>query len=285
MQPAAIDNPNAAMFFFMRRRLPARSKWMHWAGTKGPHSRSSRTRFARTAWRVVARCWQHAAMREMAIRWRKIPPSERDLAEKREARAKLRKVGKSKLRSLRKDFSLVMQQCIDLLDLHALHNELFGTEEASKILRSTAHEFFDRLSGILQAQWIIEAFKLGDKASHGRRLGRKENMSVPNLDRSLRMAKLRTKEIVHASKGIRRYWRIVRLPRNKIVAHASRRHYRSGRGIGGHSEHEVRGFLQAMQDYCSAVGKAIGRWPGELRSGAQDDAWKLLKHLRFATRS
>lgn len=208
------------------------------------------------------------------------PPRSMPSAEEIRARAKWKRVRPSVRRRLRADFKLIVDQCLEIIASNDLFEGLFDDPDNIDLINHTAPEFFNAVQEMLYDRWILRVYKLGDTANAGRRETRRHNMSIRNLDRSLSRAGLRSAAIRAASKGILRYWHLIRLARNKVVAHADRRTFRSRRRLGQHEARDIKDFLASIQHYCDAVGRAVLNWPGELGSTASGDAGVVLSFLR-----
>jgi hypothetical protein len=213
------------------------------------------------------------------VRRPRYTPSPEERRAQRIADVKWRKVRPSVRRSLKRDFDIVFDQCLQIVACNDLFEGLFGDDAPRDLLKNTAVAFFNDVNAMLIDRWVLLVYKLGDAANSARSAKRRHNMSVRNLNRSLKAAGLRTSAIRKATAGIQRYWRIIRTSRNKVIAHACRRTYRSRRCIGAHPASEIWDFLRNVQDYCDHVGRALRRFKGDLGSGSRGDAGILLRFL------
>jgi hypothetical protein len=162
-------------------------------------------------------------------------------------------------------FEKFRNRCVELQICYSMYRHLFeADEDVSDILRRTAMVFFHDLNRILIEQIYLHISRITDPA----RSGKRENLSVANINEMLERAGLMTGNVDHLSKQLMRYRDIIKEVRNKIIAHLDKQTVVNNLKIGVHAAEEVTAFFENLYEYCDEVGLATGKGPLDFRTVA-----------------
>ena len=155
-------------------------------------------------------------------------------------------------------------------------------EERKTLMQNTAHAFFYEHNRVLQQDFILQACKLTDPAT----TGKKRNLTFLQLNTMLTSQGLMTDEIAGISENLAKYRELVVDARHWIISHLDLDTAMAGDDVGAHEKADLTGFLESMYRYTDAVGVVLGIGPLDYRgtSGA-GDAHDLVKHLQNSLRN
>ena len=182
---------------------------------------------------------------------------------------------------LENDFKMFREHCIIIRRDFNTYNALFfsGSDD---LLIKTASTFFNDIAEILQRDWILQVCKLMDPAETKRKGNVLENISVDLINSQLKNKGIMNPEISSLSDAILSYGEKIIPARHKRLAHFDRDHQISGIVLGDTTEWELEEFIENIQNYCDAVGRAIGIGPLDFSSsscpGDVDDLLKVLRN-------
>ena len=186
-------------------------------------------------------------------------------------------MGKMKLRN---DFEMLRDHCIIIRRDFNTYNDLFfsGFDD---LLTKAASTFFNDIAEIMQRDWVLQVCKLMDSAITKRDGKVLENISIKLINSQLVNEGLMSKEISSISDSILAYGKNIIPARHKRLAHFDREHQICGIVLGATTEKELEDFLENIQKYCDAVGRAVGLGPLDFAgSSCSGDVHDLLKVLR-----
>ena len=186
-------------------------------------------------------------------------------------------MGKMKLQ---KDFKILREHCIIIRRDFNTYNALFfsGSDE---LLLKAASTFFNDIAEIMQRDWILQFCKLMDPAVTKRKGKDLENISIDLINSQLKNEGLMSPEIFSISDTLLAYGDKIIPARHKRLAHFDRDHQIGGTVLGATTEEELKGFIDNIQRYCDAVGRAIGVGPLDFStSSCPGDVHDLLRVLR-----
>jgi hypothetical protein len=181
---------------------------------------------------------------------------------------------------LKDAFLAFRQQCIWTRICYNIYANLYEAgPETLDLLKRKAVAFFSDLNIILiEYCWIQISKHLDPKKTMG-----KENLTVKFIDSELSKQNLLTPEIEHLSSQLNSYCPLIKDARNKILSHSDLETALQNKILGAHTEKEVAMFFENLQQYCDAVGNAVGEGPLDFRSTpASGDVLDLLKRLKRA---
>ncbi|MCG2722020.1 MAG: hypothetical protein L6290_08410 [Thermodesulfovibrionales bacterium] len=186
-------------------------------------------------------------------------------------------MGKMKLQN---DFVMLRDHCIIIRRNFNTYNALFfsGYDE---LLIKVASTFFKDIAEIMQRDWILQVCKLMDPAVTKREGKYLENISIKLINSQLKKEGLMCQEISCISESLLTYGKKIIPARHKRLAHFDREHQISGDVLGALTEKELDVFLENIQKYCDAVGRAIGLGPLDFSSSSRPgDVHGLLSVLQ-----
>ena len=178
---------------------------------------------------------------------------------------------------VRKDFEKFRDECTGLSKTYNMYRDLRENgAETEKILQDSARAFFEQLNEVLIDRFFLQVCRLTDPD----RTGSKVNLTSQYIDEQLHRHCLMTPEIMKHSRALLRYRKVLQRARNQLIAHLDRTTILGTKALGAHGENDAIDFLQSLQEYCDAVGTAIGAGPSSfLGIGEPGDAIDLLKVL------
>lgn len=186
-------------------------------------------------------------------------------------------MGKMKLQN---DFEMLREHCIIIRRNFNTYNALFFSD-SDDLLIKTALTFFNDIAEIMQRDWILQVCKLMDPAVTKRKGTVLENISIELINSQLENEGLMRQEIYSISDALLAYGKKIVPARNKRLAHFDRDHQISGSILGATTEKELEAFMENIQKYCDAVGRAIGLDPLDFTSSScPGDVHDLLRVLR-----
>lgn len=186
-------------------------------------------------------------------------------------------MGKMKLQN---DFEMLREHCIIIRRNFNTYNALFFSD-SDDLLIKTALTFFNDIAEIMQRDWILQVCKLMDPAVTKRKGTVLENISIELINSQLENEGLMRQEISSISDALLAYGKKIVPARNKRLAHFDRDHQISGSILGATTEKELEAFMENIQKYCDAVGRAIGLDPLDFTSSScPGDVHDLLRVLR-----
>jgi hypothetical protein len=186
-------------------------------------------------------------------------------------------MGKMKLQN---DFEMLREHCIIIRRNFNTYNALFFSD-SDDLLIKTALTFFNDIAEIMQRDWILQVCKLMDPAVTKRKGTVLENISIELINSQLENEGLMRQEISSISDALLAYGKKIVPARNKRLAHFDRDHQISGAILGATTEKELEAFMENIQKYCDAVGRAIGLDPLDFTSSScPGDVHDLLRVLR-----
>jgi hypothetical protein len=148
--------------------------------------------------------------------------------------------------------------------------------EVLKTLSATAYIFFGDLSRILSEYFCLQACKITDPAETGGRT----NLSMAHIDSILHAANLMTQDVERLSGELLRYRQLIAGARNRLISHLDRATALKGEPIGAHAKEALEAFVENLQLYCDAVGRAVGVGPLDFRvSPGPGDTLDLIRIL------
>ncbi|MBY5986675.1 hypothetical protein [Roseovarius atlanticus] len=181
---------------------------------------------------------------------------------------------------LKEEFNAFRDECVDLAILINTFDRLFGDAQAKSALGRIAPQFSNDLNRWMIELYILKSYRLLDREVG---FGRK-NLSAKYLGSRLEDAKLLTSEIQRLLSKLDEYRQLIHAARNRLVAHADLEQIVLKVGLGEHSEKQALDFRKNLQDFCDAVGRAIGVGPTEFINISPGDVSDLLHHLKYSTR-
>lgn len=181
---------------------------------------------------------------------------------------------------LKEVFEKFREQCIWTRTCLNTYWALFESgPEPYQLMERNAPTFFRELKLILIEYLLLQVSKhLDPKQSNGR-----TNLTVAYLDSELGRAKRMTPEIERLSHELAQYRPLIKDARNRLLSHTDRDTVLSNHRFPAHTEEEVTKFFENLQQYCDAVGEAVGSGPLDFRATpATGDVHDLLQCLRRA---
>lgn len=181
---------------------------------------------------------------------------------------------------LQNDFEMLRNYCIIIRRDFNTYYALFfsGSDD---LLIKTASTFFNDIAEIMHRDWILQVCKLMDPAVTKRKGRVLENISIKLINSELENEGLMSQEISTISDSLFTYGKKIIPARHKRLAHFDREHQICGAVLGATTEKELEAFLENIQKYCDAVGRAIGLGPLDFSSSScAGDVQNLLKVLR-----
>ncbi len=186
-------------------------------------------------------------------------------------------MGKTKLQN---DFVMLRDHCIIIRRDYNTYNDLFFSGSDDLLIKA-ASTFFNDIAEIMQRDWILQVCKLMDPAVTKRKGTDLENISIDLINSQIENEGLMFQEISCISDSLIEYGKKIVPARNKRLAHLDRDHQISRTVIGATTEEELEVFLENIQKYCDAVGRAIGLGPLDFTdSSCPGDVHDLLRVLR-----
>lgn len=186
-------------------------------------------------------------------------------------------MGKMKLQ---KDFEMFRDHCIIIRRDCNTYNALFFSG-SNELLIKAASTFFNDIAEIMQRDWILQVCKLMDLAVTKRNEIVLENISIKLINLQLENEELMCQEISSISDALLAYGKKIVPTRHKRLAHFDRDYQIRGAVLGTTTEKELEAFLENIQKYCDAVGRAIGLGPLDFTSSScLGDVHDLLRVLR-----
>ena len=186
-------------------------------------------------------------------------------------------MGKMKLQN---DFVMLRDHCIIIRRNYNTYNALFFSGSDDLLIKA-ASTFFNDIAEIMQRDWILQVCKLMDPAVTRRKGTVLENISIELINSQLENEGLMCQEISSISDALLEYGKKIVPARHKRLAHFDRDHQISGAVLGATTEKELEVFLENIQKYCDAVGRAIGLGPLDFTSSScPGDVHDLLRVLR-----
>lgn len=179
---------------------------------------------------------------------------------------------------LQRTFLALREECIWLVCCHNTYAGLYESgPETRAILATSARIFFGDLSRILAEYYILQVCKITDPP----KTGDKTNLTTAHMDALLCDASLMTTEIKHCSDAILCYRALLATARNRLISHLDRDAVFKGKPTGAHTKEEMDAFLENLQLYCDAVGRAVGIGPLDFRiNPGSGDAMDLIGILK-----
>lgn len=176
------------------------------------------------------------------------------------------------------EFIAFRNSCIWLRNCYNTFNHLFNSgPETEATLRGTAPLFFEDLNSILQEYFFLQVRRITDPVSTRSR----ENLTLQNINASLRDAGLMTQEVLDISSSIIGYRSLISNISNRIVAHADKVTALCPSLVGAHPDHELESFITNLHAYTDAVGIILGVGPLDysVQAGPGDvqDLLRILK--------
>jgi len=179
---------------------------------------------------------------------------------------------------LQRSFIAFRNECIWLRGCYNTFAALYESgSEVKEVLSAAASSFFSDLNRILLEYCWLQVCKITDPANSSGR----DNLTVENINASLREFGLMTDEICNHSKCLRHYRKLIKKGRNRLVSHLDKDSVMKGVVIGEHDETDVTRFFEHLQSYVDAVGNAVGVGPLDFRATAgRGDVLDLITKLR-----
>ena len=181
---------------------------------------------------------------------------------------------------LKNDFLMLRDHCIVIRRNFNTYNELFfsGSDD---LLIKVASTFFNDIAEIMQRDWILQVCKLMDPAVTTVKRKVSENISIKLINSQLENEGFMCKEISSISDSLLAYGNMIITARHKRLAHFDREDQICAAVLGVTTEKELGAFLENIQQYCDAVGRAIGLGPLDFSSSnCPGDVLDLLRVLR-----
>ena len=181
---------------------------------------------------------------------------------------------------IQKDFELLRNHCIELMQNFNTYIALFN-EENKGILSKVASTFFSDIAKIMQRDWILQACKLMDPAFTQKKDKKLENITINLINDQLKASSLFNSEIEDVTKSILSYGEKIKPARHKRLAHYDREHQVNDTILGETTEEELLNFIKDIQKYCDLAGNIIDVGPLDFSSsGCSGDVHDLLKNLK-----
>jgi len=150
-------------------------------------------------------------------------------------------------------------------------------EETKTLLYKTAPVFFYEHNRVLHQHFILQACKLTDDAT----TGKKRNLTFLQVNSMLSAHGLMTAEIEAISKNLAEYRELIKNSRHWVVSHFDLDTTMADEPVGAHEKDDLTAFLESMYQYTDAVGIVLGIGPLDYRGTAgAGDANDLVKHLK-----
>jgi hypothetical protein len=181
---------------------------------------------------------------------------------------------------LKEVFLAFREQCIWTRTCFNMYFELYESEpEVQDLMRNSAPVFFHDLNEILIDYCLIQISKhLDPKQTCG-----KTNLTIDYIDSEVEASRAMTQEIKQLSTALSGYKILIKDARNKILSHTDRDAVLSNQQFAAHTKEDVLGFFENLQQYCDAVGEAVGVGPLDFRATpAPGDVLDLLQCLKRA---
>jgi hypothetical protein len=157
------------------------------------------------------------------------------------------------------------------------------SDENRSLLTAIAPTFFTDVAEILQRDWILQTVKLMDPATTNVRGESRENLTIQLVSQQLEAEALVTGDIRDKEKAILEFGEMLKLARNRILAHRDRLSHYGGLAMGATSDEQCNAFINDIQSYSDLVGNQIGIGPLDFSSsGCKGDVHDLLKHMRMS---
>jgi hypothetical protein len=149
------------------------------------------------------------------------------------------------------------------------------------MLNKTAPVFFSDIAEIMNRDWKLQVCKLMDPSQTKQKDKISENISINLINSHLENEKLMTEEISGIANVLLEYGKKIISLRNKRLAHLDREHQHRNTVLGDTTVEELNNFIENIQKYCDAVGRAIGCGPLDFTgSSCPGDVYDLLEILR-----
>lgn len=184
------------------------------------------------------------------------------------------------IEKLKNDFKMFREHCIIIRRDFNTYTALFFSGWDNLLLK-TSPQFFNDIAEIMRRDWILQVCKLMDSPKTKQQGKTLENISIKLIDSQLKAEGLISLEISSLSKAILTYGKKVIPARHKHLAHIDRHHQINGIVLGSTNQTELDEFLDNIQKYCDAVGRAIGIGPLDFSTSCcPGDANDLLAVLK-----
>ncbi len=181
---------------------------------------------------------------------------------------------------LQNDFIMFREHCMIIRRDFNTYNALFFSG-ADDLLIKTASTFFNDIAEIMLGNWLLQICKLMDPAETKRNGTVLENISIKLINLQLENEGLLCQEISSISDALLTYGEKIVPARHKRFAHFDRDHQIRRVVLGSTTEKELENFLENIQKYCDAVGRAIGIGPLDFTSsrcpGDVEDLLRILE--------
>lgn len=181
------------------------------------------------------------------------------------------------------DFQILRDQCTIIQRDFNTYDALFFSDFSGELLTKTARIFFTDLSEIMQRDWILQVCKIMDPATTQRKGAILENISFKLINKQLLEEKICSEEILLLTNSILAYGEKITPARNKRLTHLDREAHINEILLGDTNTLEIHIFLNNIQEYCDAVGNALGIGPLDFSvSDCPGDVHDLLTVLEKA---
>lgn len=186
------------------------------------------------------------------------------------------------MQSLPKSFEAFRAECMWLRQCYNTHAALFESSEATKqLLHNCSAIFFSDLNRMLIEYIFLQSSKITDPAKTGKRT----NLTVSYINNELEKLGYLSPKIRFHADGIMRYREFVIGARNRLISHLDTETAMQDEPVGAHTTDDVTEFFEHLQEYCDAVGRAVGVGPLDFRySPGQGDVQDLISLLKHAAK-
>ena len=183
------------------------------------------------------------------------------------------------------NFENLREECMLLVRRFNVCTNLYARQA---MLRRVADMFFYDVYVLTHQDYILQVCRLTDSAESRSTSNTRENISIQLINKQLKENKQFNEEINKISEEILEYCKKLRQFRNESIAHNNQKTYSSDVRVWGGTEEfqnffqntKSRDFYQNIQEYCDAVGNAIGIGPlafsGSGGTGDEEYLFELL---------
>lgn len=184
------------------------------------------------------------------------------------------------LEQTRDEFEAFQRYCFELRLLHNTHEALFAESHNIVMLEKVASAFFNDLNRWLLELYYLQVSRLTDPAKSNKN----SNLTVAHFLECLLELKIATQCIEVLAGKLQCYGEIVKVARNKLIAHIDINAARGNGAFGDHTQEELRQFFVDLQRFTDEAAVALGLEPLDYQGTSNPgDVMDLLKFLRVAS--
>lgn len=185
---------------------------------------------------------------------------------------------------LREQFVQFRNECEWIRSCYNTYRSLWeSTDRPLNLMAVSAPGFFNDLNRVLIEYLGLRICMITDPAVSKVRGVEKANLTCHFLNDELSSNDAMTDEIQRLTQDLVRLRAFLLPARNQRLAHLDMETTIDGQTLGDHPQEETDLFFRAMQDYCDAVGRAVGEGPLDFRGAGRGpgDVLDLIRLIEY----